>query len=109
MLVVFLDDDVRGPRHLRRSLTGVAQPIIYTETNGVWATPVEVQGSAAFNTNGLALPGGLDCTSVGNCARRWRRRGGDLHGRDVEPWLVSETNGVWGPIASDPGRGGAES
>jgi hypothetical protein len=84
-------------------LAGVAQPIIYTETNGVWGTPVEVQGSAAFNTNGLALPGGLDCTSVGNCAA-----GGDVvvvtsTGAFVEPWLVSETNGVWGPIAAIPG------
>ncbi|MGB8197672.1 MAG: fibronectin type III domain-containing protein [Acidimicrobiales bacterium] len=84
-------------------VAGVAQPIIYTETNGVWANPVEVQGAGTFNTNGLALPGGLDCTSVGNCVA-----GGDVvvvtsTGATVVPWLVNQTNGVWGAIEAIPG------
>jgi hypothetical protein len=84
-------------------LAGVAQPIIYNETNGVWSTPVEAQGAAAFNTDGLAVPGGLDCTSATTCVA-----GGDLvnvlaTGADVEPFLLDETNGVWGPVEAISG------
>jgi hypothetical protein len=43
------------------------------------------------------------CSSLGNCAA-----GGDVvvitsTGTNVEPWLVSETDGVWGPIQAIPG------
>jgi hypothetical protein len=86
--------------------TSIAQPIIYTETNGVWATPVEVVGSAAFNPGGVAIVGGLDCTSVTTCVA-----GGDVlvlspTTTSVVPFLINENNGVWGPVEAVPGVAG---
>jgi hypothetical protein len=84
-------------------VTGTAQPIIFNETNGVWATPVEVQGSAAFNTSGIAIVGGLDCPSATTC-----EAGGDVLGvtataTTLVPFFINENNGVWGSIEAIPG------
>jgi hypothetical protein len=85
-------------------VTGTAQPILFTETNGVWAAPVEAQGSAAFNPSGLAIVGGLDCASatttcvvVGNVLDQ------PASGETVVPFLIDENNGVWGAIEEVPG------
>jgi hypothetical protein len=84
-------------------VTGTAQPIIFTETNGVWGAPLEVQGSAAFNPSGIAFVGGVDCPSATTCVA-----GGDvLTATDTTaalvPFFVNETSGVWGPIEAIPG------
>ena len=47
--------------------TSISQPIIYTETNGVWAVPVEALGAAAANPSGQTVVGDLDCTSPTTC------------------------------------------
>jgi hypothetical protein len=83
--------------------SSIAQPIIFNETNGVWATPVEVLGSAAFNPSGVAIVGGLSCASGTTCVA-----GGDVLDltpttTTVVPFLVNEDNGVWGSIEAVPG------
>jgi fibronectin type III domain protein len=84
-------------------VSGLAQPIIFTETNGVWAAPLEAQGSAAFNTGGIAIVGGLDCASATTCVA-----GGDVltagaTTTTLVPFFIPENNGVWGPIEEIPG------
>jgi hypothetical protein len=84
-------------------LTNVAQPIIYSETNGVWSAPVEAPGSATFNASGVALVGGLDCASAATCVA-----GGDVinvlsSGTTLVPFLIDEDNGVWGSVEAVPG------
>lgn len=84
------------------AVTSVAQPIVFTETNGVWGTPVEAPGAAAFNPNGLAAVLLLDCATANSCAA-----GGDVINTkpalSVEPFLINETNGVWGSVEAVPG------
>lgn len=82
--------------------TQVAEPIIYTETNGAWATPVEAQGSATFNTGGVAEVLLLDCTSATTCVAS-----GNIYQSipelSIEPFLINETNGAWGSVEAVPG------
>lgn len=84
-------------------VAGTAQPIIFNETNGVWASPVQVQGSAAFNPSGLAIVGGLDCPTPTGCVA-----GGDVLAvtattATLVPFFITESNGVWGAIEAIPG------
>jgi hypothetical protein len=84
-------------------VTQTAQPIIFTETNGVWAAPSEVQGSSEFNPSGDAFVGGLDCPSVTTCVA-----GGDdvtisSSSTTVVPFVITENDGVWGSIEAVPG------
>jgi len=84
-------------------VAGTAQPIIFTETNGVWASPVQVAGSAAFNPSGLAIVGGLDCPTPTTCVA-----GGDVlaltaASATLVPFFISQDNGVWGAIEAIPG------
>ncbi|MGD0852148.1 MAG: fibronectin type III domain-containing protein [Acidimicrobiales bacterium] len=84
-------------------VTQTAQPIVFTETNGVWAAPSQVQGSAQFNPSGDAFVGGLDCPSVTTCVA-----GGDVEtasasSTTVVPFLISESDGAWGPMEAVPG------
>ncbi len=92
-------------------VTGTAQPIIFNETNGVWAQPVEVTGSAAFNINGLAFVGGLDCASPMSCVARGDVISVSGTSATLVPFFISDDNGVWGPIEAIPGvaaLGGAD-
>jgi len=84
-------------------VTDIAQPILFTETNGVWSAPVEAQGSASFNPSGIALVGGLDCPSATTCVA-----GGNVvdilpSATTLVPFLIDENNGVWGPVTAVPG------
>ena len=86
--------------------TGSAQPIIFDETNGEWAAPVEVQGAEAFNPNGIAIVGGLDCPSATTCVA-----GGDVlyataTATTLVPFFITFANGAWGPIEAIPGLAG---
>jgi hypothetical protein len=86
-------------------VASTAEPIIFTETDGVWAAPVEVTGSAAFNPSGLAIVGGLECASATTCVA-----GGDVLSANTTtgnltlvPFLIDQVNGAWGPIQAVPG------
>jgi hypothetical protein len=81
-------------------LTSTSQPIIYTETNGVWASPVKALGTVP---SGMTAFVALDCTSATTCTA-----GGDFFSSTppnvfVTPFLIEEKNGVWGSVENVPG------
>lgn len=83
--------------------TSISQPLIFTETNGVWAAPVEALGAASSNPGGLTLVGALDCTSATSCTAA-----GDFFSLStpnvfLAPFLIEEKNGVWGGVEAVPG------
>ncbi len=83
--------------------TTVSQPIIFTETNGTWATPVEAPGASTFNTNGLTLITGFSCATATTCVV-----GGGVFNLTatnpyLNPFLIEEKNGVWGNMVAPPG------
>jgi hypothetical protein len=65
----------------------------FTETNGTWGAPVQVQvPSNAIAHDGASL-NGVSCTSVGNCVAVGAYE--DTSG-GVQAMIATETNGVWG-------------
>ena len=84
-------------------VTQSAQPIIFTETNGVWAAPVEAQGSASFNPSGIAIVGGLDCASATTCVAGGYVLVLSATSTTLVPFLINENNGLWGPVEAIPG------
>jgi len=81
--------------------TNVGQALIFTETNGVWATPVEAPGFATFNPNGVAVISTLECPAATTCVAS----GTVVQQNPVtlEPFLLDETNDVWSAPVAVPG------
>jgi hypothetical protein len=79
---------------------GRIQPFVVTETSGTWGTAQEVPGIAALNTYGEAWIFNVSCTSAGNCGAS-----GDYEPaqENLEPFVVTETNGTWGTAQEIPG------
>lgn len=80
---------------------GIAQPIVFSETKGVWATPVEAPGSASFNPNGLAVVDLLACPSTSTCVASGVIL--MLSPLSIEPFLITENNGAWASPEAVPG------
>ncbi len=83
------------------SSTNIGQALIFTETNGQWATPVEAPGFAAFNLSAVAIINMLDCPTAATCVAA-----GALAQQspvELEPFFIDETNGVWGDPVEVPG------
>jgi hypothetical protein len=84
------------------SSTSIAQPITFSETNGVWVVPVEAAGAASANPSGIALVTSLDCPSGTTCVV-----GGAIatltSPESLVPFLIEERNGVWGSVEAVPG------
>lgn len=81
--------------------TNVGQPLIFTETNGVWSAPVLAPGFSPFNPSGIALVVTLSCPAAGSCDA-----GGIIVGNSastLDSFLMHETNGVWGEPFEIPG------
>ncbi|HUZ42640.1 MAG TPA: fibronectin type III domain-containing protein [Acidimicrobiales bacterium] len=82
--------------------TSIAQPITYSETNGVWATPAEAPGAASINPIGIALVTSLDCPSATTCVA-----GGAVATlttpESLVPFLIEDNNGVWNSVEVVPG------
>lgn len=76
------------------------QAFVVREVNGVWRKAVEVPGSAALNTGGLAWLNSVSCTSRGNCTA-----GGVYLAATTtyQPFVVSEVNGTWHNAIRVPG------
>jgi hypothetical protein len=81
--------------------TAVGDPIIFTETNGVWATPVEAPGSTSFNPSALAIVDLLTCPSATTCVASGVLV--SLSPIFIEPFFIDESNGVWSSPAAVPG------
>jgi hypothetical protein len=81
--------------------TDLGQPLVFTETNGVWATPTLAPGFTTFNTDGVAVVSILECPSAGTCVAS-----GTVVAQTpvtLEPFFVYENNGVWSDPVEVPG------
>lgn len=72
-------------------------PFVVTEKNGTWGKAIQVPGSALLNLGGLGMVLSVSCrattVSASNCsAGGWYWDVND----HSQPFVVSETNGVWG-------------
>jgi hypothetical protein len=76
------------------------QAFVVSETDGTWGTAIEVPGTAPVNSAGTASVASVSCASAGNCVA-----GGSYapSGGDIQPFVVSETNGTWGKAIEVPG------
>jgi hypothetical protein len=87
------------------------QAFIAEEKNGVWGAAFEVPGTADLNLGGNAAVKVVSCASAGNCAASGYYYSDADH---FQPFVIDETNGVWGTAAPVPGlaalnlSGGAE-
>jgi LPXTG-motif cell wall-anchored protein len=74
-----------------------------SQVNGVWGDVEYPQGLEAMNTGYGAEFGGISCASAGNCTAA----GG--YGNDVgyQVFVVSQIDGVWGPVENVPGLNAA--
>jgi hypothetical protein len=75
---------------------------VVSETDGTWGNAIEVPGIAALDLGGYAAVASVSCRSAGNCAAGGYYSPG--HGaRDVQAFVVSESNGTWGKAIEVPG------
>jgi hypothetical protein len=76
------------------------QGFVVSERNGVWGRAIEVAGLGALNTYGDAGVRDVSCASAGDCAA-----GGtyNANSSQVQGFVVSERNGVWGRAIEVPG------
>jgi hypothetical protein len=64
-----------------------------------WGDAIEVPGSAALNTGGVAEVTSVSCPSAGNCAA-----GGQYHlSSGYQAFVADEVNGTWGDAIEVPG------
>ena len=68
-------------------------------SGGAWGTAIEVPGTAALNTVGLAYTSAMSCASAGNCSA-----GGHYTASSSgQVFVVSQVNGRWGTAKEVPG------
>jgi len=81
---------------------GRSQAFVVSEVNGSWDTAIEVPGTAALNTGGVAILYSVSCPSAGNCSAGgvYAGAGGSV---DQQSFVVSEVNGSWGTAIEVPG------
>jgi hypothetical protein len=88
--------------------TGGNQAFVDREVKGTWRAPIEVPGTAALNKYEYAWINSVSCASAGNCSA-----GGFYANNGLQPFVVSEINGIWHKAIEVPGsavlnrRGGA--
>jgi hypothetical protein len=83
------------------------EAFVVSEVNGTWGNAIEVPGSAALNTGGVAYVSSVSCPSAGNCAA------GGEYAYAVstptgpswlfQPFVVNEVSGTWGNAIQVPG------
>jgi hypothetical protein len=83
--------------------TSVSQPIIFTETNGVWAAPVAATGAASLNPIGETLVVALDCPSATTCTAAGDFLSLNSTNPYLTPFLIEDNNGVWSSVQTVPG------
>ncbi len=107
-----LDSDVAFPGHpdgvaevpITDGTTG-PDPLVFVEgvrywsRTGGWGTAIEVPGTKALNTGGIAGVNSVSCASAGDCAA-----GGGYDGSSgSQAFVVSEVNGTWHTAIEVPG------
>jgi hypothetical protein len=79
--------------------SGHQQVFVASQTSGTWGTAIEVPGTAALNTGGVATLTGMSCKSAGNCSA-----GGSYRtASSSQAFVVGETSGTWGAAIEVPG------
>jgi hypothetical protein len=78
------------------------QVFVASERNGTWQTAIEVPGTGALNTGGIADLNAVSCASPGNCLA-----GGDYEDNSggQQAFVASEQNGTWQTAIEVPGTG----
>jgi hypothetical protein len=73
---------------------------VVNEVNGAWDDAIEVPGTAALNTGGLAQVGQVSCASAGDCAAGgwYSDSSGASHA-----FVADEVNGTWDDAIEVPG------
>jgi hypothetical protein len=77
---------------------GLLQPIVASETKGVWGRASEIappSNANATTANGVGLDS-VGCTSQGNCVAVGAY---DYNGSGQQAMVVAEARGVWGPAS----------
>jgi hypothetical protein len=81
---------------------GREQGFVVSEKHGVWGRAIEVPGLGALNQDGQAQVLSVSCALAGYCAAAGYYTGS--HGRR-QGFVVSEQNGAWGHVITEPGQG----
>ncbi len=79
---------------------GQRQGFVANEEKGAWTPAIEVPGLGALNQGGTARADAVSCASAGNCTAGGYYTDSSFAGQG---FVVTETNGVWGPAAGVPG------
>ena len=85
--------------------SGAIQVWVETETHGRWHPALEVPGIAALNVGGYATIDAVTCKSAGNCAAGGQYATGAGPFPPLEPFVVTQANGIWGTAQEVPGIG----
>lgn len=82
---------------------GRTEAFVVSERNGTWGSALEVPGTSALNTGGIAGITSLSCPSAGNCAA-----GGAYHDGPAssQVFVVDQRGGKWGHALRVPGSAG---
>jgi hypothetical protein len=83
--------------------SGQQQAFVVTESHGIWDHAVEVPGSGALNTGGLAGVNSVSCGSAGNCVAGGQYLPGTTGGVPLQAFVVTESHGIWGQAIKEPG------
>jgi hypothetical protein len=82
---------------------GDQQAFVVSESHGTWGQAIEVPGSAALNTGGMAEVNSVSCGSAGNCVAGGDYLPGTTGGGPLQAFVVSETHSTWGQAIKEPG------
>jgi hypothetical protein len=76
------------------------QAFVVTEAGGQWGTAIEVPGTAALNSDGVAEIHSVSCAAAGSCAAGGLYLDASHHG---QAFVVTEAGGQWGTAIEVPG------
>jgi hypothetical protein len=76
-----------------KDASGSYQPFVEDETNGTWASAIEVPNAATLNNGGTGAIQSTSCSSPGNCGATGFYT--DNQG-NVQAFVVNQTAGTWG-------------
>jgi len=77
-----------------------SQAFVVNEVDGIWHNAIEVPGSGALNTNGVAALTALSCPSVGNCSAGGYYTDASTY---YQVFLANEVDGIWRNAIEVPG------
>jgi hypothetical protein len=81
------------------------QAFVVSEKHGAWAAAIKVPGTAALNKYQDAAVTAVSCPSPGDCTAGgyYADKPAGLVSQPLQPFVVTEKNGIWGKAAEIPG------